>query len=357
MSSTGQTLAVLRSILLASAALALGPVTSGGVPSATATSQKTTASRLVGASRPIKPVACRRSQPAVGGPSVLPVRTVRLGKGAFALVSVCIEGAGPFPFLIDSGSALSVVDTQLSRRFHLRQVGAPEWAAGIGCSATVVPEQVSSWSAGGLALSPQVVLSGSLPNLDASQPLAGVIGSDVLSRFGSVRIDYRAQTFSLGGAESPSPAGNGVVQGPTSAPTPAQFLKGMRVDAALTVVTRQGAVGVYAPIKFDGSRAQHFIVDTGAEISMVSPQLTRSLHLVAAHQSVSLPAAFGCPVSLTEVQSGPWTLGSASLEPQPIATLPASGLKADGLLGSDVLSRYGAVVINYSGARILLESG
>jgi hypothetical protein len=270
---------------------------------------------------------------------------------------VCIEGAGPFPFLIDSGSALSVVDTQLSRRFHLRQVGAPERAAGIGCSATVVPEQVSSWSAGGLALSPQVVLSGSLPNLDASQPLAGVIGSDVLSRFGSVRIDYRAQTISLGGAESPSPAGNGVVHGPTSAPTPAQFLKGMRVDAALTVVTRQGAVGVYAPIKFDGSRAQLFIVDTGAEISMVSPQLTRSLHLVAAHQSVSLPAAFGCPVSLTEVQSGPWTLGSASLEPQPIATLPASGLKTDGLLGSDVLSRYGAVVINYSGARILLESG
>ena len=132
---TGQTLAVLRSILLASAALALGPVTSGGVPSTTTTSQKTTASRLVGASRPIKPVACRRSQPAVGGPSVLPVRTVRLGKGAFALVSVCIEGAGPFPFLIDSGSALSVVDTQLSRRFHLRQVGAPERVAGIGCSA------------------------------------------------------------------------------------------------------------------------------------------------------------------------------------------------------------------------------
>lgn len=357
MSSTGQTLAVLRSILLASAALALGPVTSGAVPSTTATNQKTTASKLVGASRLGEPAGCRRSQPAVGGPSVLPVRTVRLGKGAVALVSVCIEGAGPFPFLIDSGSALSVVDTQLSRRFHLRQVGAPERAAGLGCSSTVVPEQVSSWSLGGLTLKPQVVLSASVPNLDASQPLAGVIGSDVLSRFGSVRIDYRAQTMSLGGAESPSPADNDVVQGPTSVPTPAQFLKGMRVDAALTVVTRQGAVGVYVPIKFERSGVQLFIVDTGAEISMVSHRLARSLHLVAAHQSVSLPAAFGCPVSLTEVQSGRWTLGIASLEPQPIATLPASGLKADGLLGSDVLSRYGAVVIDYSGARVLLESG
>jgi hypothetical protein len=353
---TRQTLSVFRWILVASATLALSFVTSGAVSSTTATNQKITASKLVGASRLGEPAGCRRIQPAVGVP-VLSVRTVCLGKGAFALVSVCIEGAGPFPFLIDSGSALSVVDTQLARRLHLRQVGAPERAAGIGRSATVVPEQVSSWSADGLSLSPQVVLSGSLPNLDANQPLAGVIGSDVLSRFGSVRIDYRAQTMSLGLAESPSPAGNGVTQGPTSTPTPARFLKGMRVDVALRIVTRLGAVGVYAPIKLDGSGAQLFVVDTGAEISMVSPQLTRSLHMVAAHQSVFLPAAFGCPVTLTEVQSGRWALGSTPLEPQPIATLRASGLKADGLLGSDVLSRYGAVVIDYRGARMLLGSG
>lgn len=348
---------MLRSLLLALAVLAFAPATGGAVPSIAARGQTTRVARLVGVSRQIEPAGCPRSRPAPGGPSVLKVRIVRLGKGAVALAGVCIEGAGPFPFLIDSGSARSVIDTQLSLRFHLRRIGAPEQAAGVGCSATVVPRQVSSWAVGGAILKPQALVSASLPKLDASQPLAGVIGSDVLSRFGSVRIDYRTQTMSLGGPEQASPTGSNVRDGPTSAPAPAQFLKGVRVDAGLTVVTQKGAVGVYAPIRFDGSRARLFIVDTGAEVSMVSPLLSRSLHLVAAHRSITLSAAFGCPVSLAEVQSGHWALGRASLEPQLIARLPALGLQTDGLLGSDVLSRAGAVVIDYRGARILLESG
>jgi hypothetical protein len=345
---------VLRLILLASAVFALTPTLAGGSSPAT-TNPNTTASKLVEASRPMDSSRCIGSQLAVGEPSILPIKIVHLGKGAVVLANVCIEGAGPFPFVVDSGSALSIVDTQLSQRFHLHQVGAPEQAAGIGCSATVVPEQVSSWSVGSLTLRSQAVLSTSLPNLDASQPLDGVIGSDVLSRFGAVRIDYRTQTMSLGGRESLSPTNNSALQGRAS--IPAQFLKGVRVDTALTVVTQKGAVGIYAPVRFDGAEPQLFIVDTGAEISMVSPLLAHTLHLVTSHQKVTLSATIGCPVDLTEVQSGRWTLGSDSLEPQLIASLPASGLKADGLIGSDVLSRDGAVVIDYRGARLLLESG
>ena len=351
---SGQTLAVLRLILLASAVFALTPTLAGGSSPARA-NPNTTASKLVQASRPMDPSRCTGSQLAVGEPSILPIKIVHLGKGAVVLANVCIDGAGPFPFVVDSGSALSIVDTQLSQRFHLHQVGAPEQAAGIGCSATVVPEQVSSWSVGSLTLRSQAVLSTSLPKLDASQPLDGVIGSDVLSRFGAVRIDYRRQTMSLGGRESLSPTNNSAPRGRAS--IPAQFLKGVHVDTALTVVTQKGAVGIYAPVRFDGAESQLFIVDTGAEISMVSPLLAHTFHLVTSHQKVTLSATIGCPVELTEVQSGRWTLGSDSLEPQLIASLPASGLKADGLIGSDVLSRDGAVVIDYRGARLLLESG
>jgi hypothetical protein len=286
---------------------------------------------------------------------VLPVRILPAGKGAVAIVGVCIDGAGPFPFLVDSGSSVSAVDTQLSRRFHLRQVAAAERAAGVGCSAMVVPERLSSWSAGGLPLLQQVVLRAPLPDLAAHESLAGIIGSDVLSRFGAVLIDYRAQTMSLGGPESASPTANGIVRGPTSKSTPAELLTRVRVHAALTVVTRDGAVGVYAPIRFGGSAPHLFAVDTGAEISAVSPGLARSLHLVAAHRSVSLPA-FGCPVTLSEVQSGRWLLGSSPLVPQPIARLPATGLNVDGLLGSNVLSYYGAAVIDYRSGQLLLES-
>lgn len=285
----------------------------------------------------------------------MPIRIVHLGRGEVVLVDVCIAGSGPFPFVVDSGSALSVVDARLAHRFHLHPMAAPEQAAGIACSATVVPEHVSSWSVGRLALRPQTVLSASLPDLEASEPLDGVIGSDLLSRFGAVRIDYRTRTMSLGGPESVSPTSNSSLHRRRS--VPAQFLEGVRVDAALTVVAHDGAVAAYAPVRFDGAGPELFEVDTGAEISMVSRVLARSLRLVTSHERVTLSAAIGCPVVLGEVHSGHWALGTASLEPQLIARLPASGLNVEGLIGSDVLSRDGAVVIDYRSARLLLASG
>ncbi len=244
---------MFRSFLIALAILVLASTTRGEVSFAATTGQGTTGSTAVGSSRQIEPSGCALSQPAVGRPSVLAVRIVRIDTGAAVLVNACIDGAGPFPFVIDSGSSFSVIDKQLSRRFNLHQVGAPEQAVGIACSGAVVPEQLPSWSVGGLALRPQVVFNASLPNLEPNQPLAGVIGSDVLSRFGSIRIDYQARTVSLGAAESASPTANGVVRGPTSTPTPAQFVKNIRAEAELTVVSRQGGVAAYAPISLNGS--------------------------------------------------------------------------------------------------------
>jgi len=299
---------------------------------------------------------CALSHPATGRLSVLPVRIVRIDTGHVVLVNACIDGAGPFPFVIDSGSSVSVINEPLARRFHLHQVGAPQQAAGIACSATVLPEQLSSWSLDGLALRPQAVFSASLPKLGPNRPLDGVIGSDVLSRFGSIRIDYQKRTVSLGAAESESPTANEVVRGPSSTPTLAQFTKDVRAEAALTIVARQGGVVAYAPIRFNGSTAHLFVVDTGAAVSDISTLLARSLHLASAQRSIEFSASFGCPANLTEVRSGRWTVGSASLPPQLVATLPASGLHIAGLLGSDVLSHFGAVVIDYRAARILFES-
>ncbi|MGA2305727.1 MAG: pepsin/retropepsin-like aspartic protease family protein [Acidimicrobiales bacterium] len=347
---------MFRPFLIASAILVVGTTVGGGLSFAATTGHATSRSPVVGSSRELDPSECALSQPAIGRPSVLAVRIVRIDTGDVVLVNACIDGAGPFPFVIDSGSSFSVIDKQLARRFHLHQVGVPQQAAGIACSATVVPEQLSSWSVDGLALRPQVVFSASLPNLEPNQPLAGVIGSDVLSRFGSVRIDYHNRTVSLGAAESESPTADGVVRGPTSTPTPAQFMKDTRAEAELTIVTRQGGVVAYVPIEFNGSTTQPFVVDTGAAVSNISSPLAHSLHLANAHRSVEFSASFGCPVDLTEVKSGRWTVGSTPLPPQLVATLPAPGLQIAGLLGSDVLSHFGAVVIDYRAARILFES-
>lgn len=352
---SSQTEVVFRSLVTALGILVVASTT--GLSFAATTGRDTPGSAVVRASRRTDPSECALSQPANGRPSVVAARIVRIDTGAIVLVNACIDRSGPFPFAIDSGSSFSVINKQLSRRFNLHRVGAAQPAAGIACSTLVVPEQLSRWSVGGLSLRPQVAFSASLPNLEPNQPLAGVIGSDVLSRFGSVRIDYQRQTVSFGAAESESPTANGVVRGPTSTLTPAQFVTDVHAEAQLTIVARQGGVVAYAPMRFDGSGVQLFAVDTGAAVSNISPLLARSLHLSSAHRRVELSAAFGCPVNLTEVRSGPWTLGSTSLPPQLVASLPTSGLKIAGLLGSDALSRFGAVVIDYRAARIILESG
>ena len=230
---------MFRSFLVSSAILVAGTTVGGGISSAATRGGRQTSGASVVGSSDRRSFGMRTSQSVSGPPSALAVRIVHIDSGDVVLVNACIDGAGPFPFVIDSGSSFSVIDTQLARRFHLHQVGAPQEAAGIACSAPVVPEQLSGWSVGGLALRPQVVFSASLPNLEPNQPLAGVIGSDVLSRFGSVRIDYQKQTVSLGAAESDSPTADGVVRGPTSTPTPALFLKDIRAEAELTIVARR----------------------------------------------------------------------------------------------------------------------
>ena len=353
--SSRQTCVVFRSFLISSAILVAASTT--GCSFAATPAQRTSGSTVVNPSRPMDPSKCALSQPQTVRPPALAVRISRIEKGALVLVNVCIDGAGPFPFVIDSGSSFSVVGQQFSRRFHLHQVGAKQQAAGIACSASVVPEQLSSWSVGGVALRPQVVFGASLPNLEPNQPLAGVIGSDVLSRFGSVRIDYTKDTVNVGAAESGSPTVDGVVRGSTSTPAPPPFKEGIRAQAELTIVARRGGVVPYVPMTFGGSGPQLLVVDTGAAVSSISSLLARSLHLQNAHQRIELPAAFGCPANLAEVRSGRWTLGSTSLPPQVVASLPVSALRIAGLLGSDVLSRFGAVVIDYRAARILLESG
>jgi hypothetical protein len=284
------------------------------------------------------------------------VRMLHVGRGRIAVAGVCIDGAGPFPFVVDSGSAVSVVSSALAHRFRLRQLAPPGEAQGIACRAPVVPEQVTAWSIGRVGLRPQPVLVASVPPLGRRQSLDGLIGADVLSRFGAVRFEYRSSTVAFARPESPSRAGNGAIERASSLLVPKSFIARVVVRVRLRVISNQGAVTAYAPVRFHGSSPQQFLVDSGAAASAVSPRVTASLHLAALDRRVSY-AAFGCTVTMTDVASGRWKLGGSPLASQPLAELPASGVQVEGLLGSDVLSAYGAAVIDYAHAQLLLERG
>ena len=142
------------------------------------------------------PVFEKSCAPQPGPRSVVPIRVVR----AAIVANVCIGGEGPFPFLVDTGGSTTLVDASLAARLHLTLVDGPRTVSSFTCKRQISFAAVSRWSVGNTTLAPQTVEVGTvqspvLPSLD------GVLGSDTLSSFGAVRIDYRQQTLTLGPQE------------------------------------------------------------------------------------------------------------------------------------------------------------
>ncbi|MBV9806564.1 MAG: retropepsin-like domain-containing protein [Solirubrobacterales bacterium] len=115
--------------------------------------------------------------------------------GTVVAAKVIIHGRA-FPFLIDTGASVTLVTPTLARHLHLRTVGQPHQFCGVtGCS-TARRVRLSNWSIGGQPL--PSVLASSSPIVGTGGFGFGLLGSDVLSRFGSVTIDYRDKLLTLG---------------------------------------------------------------------------------------------------------------------------------------------------------------
>ena len=112
-----------------------------------------------------------------------------------ALARVIIHGRA-FPFLIDTGSSKTLVDEALARKLHLKTVGKPINVTGVGCSEPASKVRLSRWSIGGEALPNIVATSSVIAGADGKA--FGLLGSDVLSHFGTISIDYAHGELTLG---------------------------------------------------------------------------------------------------------------------------------------------------------------
>lgn len=101
-----------------------------------------------------------------------------------------------FPFLVDTGASVTLVNPTIARRLHLKTIGKPHRFCGVtGCS-TARRVRLSHWSIGGQPLPP--IVASTSPIAGTGGFGFGLLGSDVLSKFGSVTIDYRDKTLTLG---------------------------------------------------------------------------------------------------------------------------------------------------------------
>ena len=128
--------------------------------------------------------------------ATIPLKILKAKDGeTLALARVVVHGR-TFPFLIDTGSSKTLVDVALARALRLKRVGKPITVTGVGCSETASKVRLSSWSIGGQALPSIVATTSVIAGADGTA--FGLLGSDVLSHFGAIGLDYAHGELTLG---------------------------------------------------------------------------------------------------------------------------------------------------------------
>jgi Aspartyl protease len=304
------------------------------------------------------PVFEKSCAPQPGPASVVPIRVVR----AAIVANVCIGGEGPFPFVVDTGASTSLVDSSLAARLHLALVDGPRTVPSFSCERQFSFAAVSRWSAGNTTLLAQTVGVGTVqspvfPNLD------GVLGSDTLSSFGAVRIDYRQQTLTLGPQTAPLRSdvagGSGPPTVSASLTESTSFASPMPVNAVSEAVgphqLRLTEVRPTVDLSF-GPKQFTLTLDTGASTTNLGPSIVKILRLAPAGRPGTAYAGLDCPVVVNHYTMGPAMLGKVHLPEQTIGSnfLPPGTV---GGIGSGTLINYNPVLVDYADGELFLGQG
>jgi predicted aspartyl protease len=143
--------------------------------------------------------------PATDSPAKVPAGTyttdVKIvhggGNSILVLVPVTIKGEGPYNFALDTGASLTLVDSSIANQLGLPEVGDSQQVSGVGGDQQVIPIQVKSWSAGSIPLPEATITKTRLRPSQGDSDIQGLLGSDILSQFGTVTLNYKTGVLTL----------------------------------------------------------------------------------------------------------------------------------------------------------------
>ncbi|PZS37613.1 MAG: hypothetical protein DLM62_18235 [Pseudonocardiales bacterium] len=293
------------------------------------------------------PVSCTGSGSGLSGaaaPRTIPARVVHTATATLVLVPVCLSGHGPYPFVLDTGATQSVVDRTLADQLQLASTGTTTPATGVGCTKAAGHVQMPNWSVGEVPLRAQTLASLPVAHAPDGPDIVGLLGSDVWSRFGQFQLDYRAGQVLLPGPEQAT--------APTSATDAAPSAPGSQRVPMMVIRSRASTVAV-VPVTIEGVGPKRFVLDTGASSSVVDRRVTQQLSLPPVGRPRNA-AGVSCSAPSQAVHVASWRIGAVTLPAQDVDSiaLPIPGL--DGLVGSDVLYRFGTVTIDYAASTLIL---
>lgn len=119
------------------------------------------------------------------------------GGGTLVFVPVHIGSDGPYYFTLDTGASHSVIDKQLATQLGLPMSNTPLDFSGTISVSGAQPVKLQKWRVGELTLPSQMVVGLDLPDHRVGPPIQGLLGSDILSRFDRVIIDYSQGQLTL----------------------------------------------------------------------------------------------------------------------------------------------------------------
>jgi hypothetical protein len=125
------------------------------------------------------------------------IKVLKHGRQVIALVPVTIDGTGPYNFAIDTGASQSLLDSSVAKKLHVPATGHKHPVAGITDVTQVKTLVVRHWSVGGVRLPKATIVETNLPFGSADGGVQGLLGSDMLSQFDVITIDYGRQVLRL----------------------------------------------------------------------------------------------------------------------------------------------------------------
>ena len=109
---------------------------------------------------------------------------LKIVSGHEILLGVSINHSGPYSFLLDTGSQITIIDLSLATELHLNAQGSANIVSAAGSYSSASYAQVDLLQAGFHAIANQTVLVHDFQKVNSAiSPIRGVLGEDFLGRF------------------------------------------------------------------------------------------------------------------------------------------------------------------------------
>jgi predicted aspartyl protease len=271
--------------------------------------------------------------------------TFRLVGGAqpLSVVSVQLNGAGPFAFALDTGAGQPVLTPELAQRLGLH-IGETRAAAGAGGRMSVGLTRIASFVVGAASrCDVPVIVSAEIHRISATvgSNLDGVVGYEFLRHY-RLTLDSRRRILTLDD-------GPAAIRG--ARPLPKIQLPLRLAHPAKPLILVSATV--------DGTGPYPFALDTGASICVIARRLAERLGV----RTEAMPDLTGGGGSIT---SSAGSVKSIAIETASVINLPvavadfldplsqALGTEVTGIIGYNYLREF-LVTIDYPAGFLQLE--